>query len=103
MMTVVAVLEKDVLRMICGDAPQSAVMEEKQSFYDEMKGEWDMDSASDLVMCLGDIDGHIGRHIDRYDGDHGWYGTGQRNLEGRRLLEFCPEKELGVSNTSFKR
>ena len=30
-------------------------MEEKQSFYDELKDEWDMHSADDLVVCLGDF------------------------------------------------
>ena len=34
---------------------------------------------------------------------HGGYGVGQRNLEGRMLLEFCLEKELYVSNTWLKR
>ena len=26
---------------------------EKQSFYDELKCEWNMNSADDLVMCFG--------------------------------------------------
>ena len=64
-------------------------MEEKQSFYDELKVEWDKHSAGDLVMCLGDINGHIDRHIDGFYGVHGGYGVGQRNFEGRMLLEFC--------------
>ena len=34
---------------------------------------------------------------------HGWYGIGQRNLEGRMLLEFCLDKKLYVSNTWFWR
>ena len=34
---------------------------------------------------------------------HGGYGVGQRNLEGRTLLEFRLEKELCVSNTWFRR
>ena len=25
--------------------------------------------ADDLVMCLGDINGHVGRHIDGFDGE----------------------------------
>ena len=37
---------------------------EKQSFYDELKGEWDMHSSDDLVMCLDVFNGHVGRHID---------------------------------------
>ena len=36
----------------------------KQSFNDYLKGEWDMHSANDIVMCFGDINGHIGRHLD---------------------------------------
>ena len=78
-------------------------MEEKQSFYDELKGEWDMHIADDLVMCLGDFNGYMGRHIGGFDGVHGWHGVGQRNLEGGTLLESCMEKELFMSNTWFKR
>ena len=36
-----------------------------------------MHSAGDLVMCLGDLNGHIGRHIDGVDGG---YIVGQRRL-----------------------
>ena len=56
-MTVVN-FEEDVLRLICGYVPQSGkILEEKQSSHDELKHEWDMRSADDLVMCLGDFDG----------------------------------------------
>ena len=55
-------------------------MEEKLSFYDELKCEWDLHSACDLVMCLGDINGHVCRHIDGFDGVHGGYGVGLRNF-----------------------
>ena len=75
----------------------------KQSFYDELNCEWDMHPADDLVMCLGDSNGYVGRHVDGLDGVHGGYGVGQRNLEGRMLLEFCLEKKLCVSNTWSKR
>ena len=72
------------------------VLEEKQSFHDELKGKWDIHSASDLVMCLVDFNGHIGRNIDGFDGIHGGYVVGQWNLDGRMLLKFCLEKELCV-------
>ena len=62
-----------------------------------------MHSAGDLVMCLFDFYGHVGRNIDGNVGTHGGFGVRQRNLEGRMLLGFCPEKELCVSNTWFKR
>ena len=83
-MTLVVVFEEDVLRLICVYAPQSGrSLEEKQSFYDELKGEWDMHSAGDLVMCLCDFNGHVGRHIDGFNRVHGGYGIGQRNFEER--------------------
>ena len=62
--------------------------------------EWDFHSAGDLVKCMGDINGHVGRHI---YGFLGGYGVGQRTLEGRMLQVFCLEKELFVSNTWFKK
>ena len=49
-----------------------------------------MHYTDDLVVCIGDFNGHVGRHID------GGHGVGQRNLEGKMLLEFCLEKELCV-------
>ena len=64
------VFEEDVLRLICGYAPQSGgSFDEKQSFYDEMKCELDMHTAGDLVMCLGDINGHMGSYID----ENAWF------------------------------
>ena len=77
----------------------------KNNLYDELKCELDMLSAYDLVMCLGDFNGHDGRHINGFNVVHGGYGLGQRNYEGRMLLEFCLEKELCkyMSNTWFRR
>ena len=54
-------------------------------------------------MCLGDCNGHIGRHIDGLHWVHGGFAVGQMNYEGRMLLEFCMENELCVSNTCSKR
>ena len=103
-MILVIVFEEDVLRLIYRHASQSGrSLEKKQSFYDELKCEVDMHSADDLVMCFGEINGHVGRYFDGFDGVHGGYGVGQRNLEGALLLEFCLEKELCVSNTCFRR
>ena len=89
MTVVVIVFEENALRLICEYALQREIsFEEKQSFYDELKGEWNMHSVDDLVMCLGDFNGHVGRHIDGFDGDHGECGVGQRNLKGRMFMDF---------------
>ena len=45
-MMLVALIFEDVLRLICGCALQSGGnKEEEESFYDEVKGKWDMHSA----------------------------------------------------------
>ena len=47
------VFEEDVLRLICGYAPQSGTnLAEKQSFNNQLKCELDMHSADDLVMGM---------------------------------------------------
>lgn len=38
-----------------------------------------------------------------FKGIHGGSRIGKRNIDGRRLLEFCDEKELCVANTWFKK
>ena len=58
--------------MICGYAPQGRrSLEEKQSFYDKRKGEWDIHGLCDLVMLLGDLNERVDRHIGGFDGVDG--------------------------------
>ena len=59
--------------------------------------------ADDLVVCLGDINSHVGGYIDGFDDVCVEHGVDQRSLEGRILLEFCLRRELCVSNTWCKR
>ena len=79
--------------MITGYAPQNGrSLKEKQSPHDELKCVWHMYYAGHLGMCMDDLTGHVGRHIDGLHGVHGGFGQGQRKLEGRMPLEFCLEK-----------
>ena len=50
-----------------------------------------------------DFNGHVRKRIDGFEGEHGGYGIGKRNVEERRLLEFCDEKELYLANTWFEK
>ena len=43
------------------------------------------------------------KYAEGFEGVHGGNGVGKRNAEGRRLLEFCDERELCVANTWFKK
>ena len=68
-----------------------------------MASEWDLKSCGEVVLGLGDFNRHVGRRIDAYEGVHGGYRIGERNVEGRKLLEFCDEKELHEANTWFEK
>ena len=57
-----------------------------------MASEWDLQNPDEVVLGLGDFNGHVGKRIDGFDGVHGGYEIGKKNVEGRRLLEFCDEK-----------
>ena len=68
-----------------------------------MANEWGLQNPSEVILSIGDFNGHIGRRIDGFEGVHGGCGIGKRNVEGKRLLEFCDEKELCVANTWFQK
>ena len=52
---------------------------------------------------MGYFNEHVGRRIDGFEGVHDGYRIGKRNVEGKRLLEFCDEKNLCVANTCFEK
>ena len=64
-----------------------------------MTSEWDLQNPGEVVLSLGNLNGHVGRRIDVFEGVHGGHGVCKKNVEGTRLLEFCDEKELCVANT----
>ena len=92
-----------VKRIVCAYAPQCGrSMSEKKKFYDEMARGCEMENANELLNCLDYFNGHIGKEFDGFEGVHGGFGIGKRNLEERLLLEFCVEKDLCVGNSWFK-
>ena len=68
---------------------------EKDQFYDDMLGKWDLQNPSEVVLGLGDLNRHVGIQIDGFEDVHDEYGIllrEEKNVEGRKLLEFCKEK-----------
>ena len=43
----------------------------------------------------------MGKYAVGFHGVQGGNGIRKRNVQGRRLLEFCDEKELCIANTWF--
>ena len=75
---------------------------EKKRCYDDLRSEWDLQCVGELVLGMGDFNGHVGKRIEVYKGMHGGNGIVQRNVEGK-MLEFCDEKELFVANAWFRK
>ena len=98
------VFGEEVVRVICAYAPQSGKPDsEKELFYEEMAREWSMANANEMVLGLGNFNGPVGKCAEGFEGIHGGYGIGKRNVEGRMLLDFCVQKELCVANTWYKK
>ena len=47
--------------------------------------------------------GMLGREVDGFEGVHGGYGFGRRNVDGEMLLEFADALDLAIVNTWFKK
>ena len=103
-MAMVLACEEEVIRVLCAYVLQVGRSKyEKDQFYNDMASERDLQNPSEVVLGIGNFNGHVGRWIDGFEGVHGGYGIGKRNVEGRRLLEFCYEKELCMANTWFEK
>ena len=93
-----------MLRIIHVYGPQSGgTAAEKEHFYYDLRSQWDLHSVRELVLGISDFNGHVEKWIKGYEDVHGGNGIGERNVEGKMLLEFCDEKELCGANTWFRK
>ena len=93
-MVVVIIFGKKVVRIVCAYAPQRGrSMSEKEKFCEMGRG-CEVENANEVLIFLGGFNGHIGKEVDGFEGVHGGFGIGKRNLEVRLLLELYVEKDL---------
>ena len=82
-MVVVIIFGKKVVRIVCTYAPQCGrAMSEKKKFYEKMARRCEVENANEVLSCLGDFNGHIGKEVDGFEGVHGGFGIGK---ETRRV------------------
>jgi len=83
----------------CAYVPETGIsVEEKDCFWDQMLSVTESIPASGLIIVGGDLNGHtthIVTNVDGYDGVHGGYGFGDRNVESERLC--CSEGTGSIS------
>ena len=75
----------------------------KMLFHDELQYTIVNIGESENIFLCGDFNGHNGSSLAGYDGFHGGFGIGERNVEGKRILEFSVAHDLAVCNSLFQK
>ena len=98
------VIGKVVFTFLSVYAPQAGLQEaEKDQFYDQLQSVMARIPASEVLIPLGDWNGHVGADSNGFEEVHHGKGFGVGNVEGERLLEFALANDLVVGNTCSKR
>ena len=89
---IVLTLGKILIQIICVCGPQSGrPPTEIVCFCYEMASKWDTGSSSQIILFSENFSGYVGKYFVVVQRGN---GIGKRNVKGRKLLEFCHEKEL---------
>ena len=96
--------EGGTIRVIAAYAPQAGLSEaEKDTFWATLTREVAAVDEHELLVLGGDLNGHVGRFPDGYEGVHGGWSVGTRNREGERILDFADSLGLVLCNTVFRK
>lgn len=73
---------------------------EVEEFYAELDDIYRNIKTNEITLVMGDFNAKVGRL--KVEGHTGSFGLGERNDRGDRLIEFCQDKNLIITNTLFK-
>ena len=94
------VIGKQIVNIVSAYAPQVGLSaEEKDDFWDRFI----IVPKQESIFIGSDMNGHVGRDTDGYDGVHGGMRFGTRNAEGESILEFGDAVDMVVCNIFFKK
>ena len=81
-------------------APTTAASGEVIEFHNKLQEALNNTPRKDLTIIMGDCNAKVGKMKDaRVTGQ---FGLGDRNEAGDRLVQFCEENELSITNTFFE-
>ena len=84
-------------------APQTGLKEdEKEKFYDDLSTFCGEKEDEEVLLVMGDFNGHVGRERSEWKTVHGGHGYGIRNDDGERLLDWALDRNMVLMNTFFK-
>ena len=79
-------------------APNSNA-EEAEQFYEDLQDLLQLTPKKDVLFIIGDCNAKVGSQ--ETPGLTGEFGLGVQNEAGQRLIEFCQENALVITNTLF--
>ena len=89
--------------MVQAHAPtEGKTDEEKEELYESLRVVVENVRQHDMLILMGDFSAKVGREDGIWREVMGAFGVGARNNNGQRLLEFCAEHRLSITNTGFK-
>ena len=103
-MAIVLTLGREVMRVICAYGPQSGRPDaEKVHFYDEMGSKWDLGSSSEIIVSLGDFNGHVGKYAEGFEGIHGGMVLGKEMQKEKDCWSFVMKESCAWQILGLKR
>ena len=80
-------------------APSSNAEEaEVEWFYEDLQDLLELTRKADVLLIIGDWNAKVGSQ----ETPGGKFGLGVQNEAGQRLIEFCQENSLVITNTLFQ-
>jgi len=79
---------------------EDALKANNEEFWNKLKEETDKSKGE--IYILGDLNGRVGRRDENYRDPIGRYGEQHRNNNGKRIIKYCIEQDLIITNTYFK-
>ncbi|XP_073831724.1 uncharacterized protein [Musca autumnalis] len=73
--------------------------EEVEEFYEDIKYLMNMTKHHEITIVQGDFNAKVGQDI--VPGITGKHGLGERNERGSRMIQFCQEHNMKITNTMF--
>ena len=82
---------------------QQATVEASDTFYIELQRTVDKIPSNDMILIMGDFNARVGKQKQRPTSSViGPHAIDQLNENGRRLVEFCQNNDLIITNTFFQ-
>ena len=106
LMMVKVLVGQCLVNIISAYAPhvgRSRSQDEKDDFWEALWKLIEGVKQSEKIILGGDLNGHVGKNSEGYEGLHGGHGYGVRNMEGETILEFYEAAGMIVCGIQFSK